>query len=130
MSPSGMHWRCAITPVSSILQSNGALIADHGKLAAHYSSGDRDYFDWPDTANASPNQLVKLFIARFPALVEEGRGSDWPYAGWYVEMLHLTYPNALPIAFADWEVPTDALATVGSEQPILIPMPPPGEEGK
>ncbi|HEU0034750.1 MAG TPA: hypothetical protein VFQ53_29200 [Kofleriaceae bacterium] len=127
MSPSGMHWRCAIAPVTNILRRHGALIANHAAPAAQYSSSDPNFFEWPDTTHASPSHLAELFIERFPSLLDAGRGSDWLYAGWYVEMLHLTYPDALPIAYADWELPSDQLATVGSERRIRIPMPPPGE---
>ena len=38
------------------------------------------------------------FVERFPSVVEAGRGSDWPYAGWYMEMLRLTHPDQFPYA--------------------------------
>ncbi len=127
MSPSGAHWRCAITPRSNVLRSHGAMIANY-ELAAHYSSADgRAYFNWNDAARAQPDELANLFIKRFPSLVEAGRGSDWAYVGWFIEMLHLTYPAAMPIAYADWELPADCLSTVGSPKAIRVPLPPGGE---
>jgi len=59
-------------------------------LAAHYSSGsEREYFNWKDAGHATPSKLADLFIERFPEIAAAGRGSDWLYAGWYLDMLHL-----------------------------------------
>ncbi len=128
MSPSGGYWRCNITPVANILRRHGALSADYVRLTAHYSSGDEQtYFDWKDAQYASPDRLAELFTARFPLIAEAGRGSDWLYAGWYIEMLHLTYPRSFPIAFADRDLPSDSLTSVGERNDLRIPMPPPGE---
>ena len=61
-------------------------------LVAHYTSAaGAEFFDWTDAALDSPSGLARKFIGRFAQIVEAGRGSDWLYAGWYVEMLHLTY---------------------------------------
>jgi hypothetical protein len=96
-------------------------------LAAHYSSGqERNYFGWEDAAHVTPSRLAELFIERFPAIVKAGYASDWTYAGWYLEMLHITYPDCLPIAYADWELPRDCLATIGGQEAIRIPLPPHG----
>jgi hypothetical protein len=40
-------------------------------------------------------------------------------------MLSKTYPNAFPIAYADWELPRGRLTTVGGKE-IEITLPPPG----
>ncbi len=59
MSPSGMNWRCPITPVSNILRSHGARMRDFDGLVAHYGSGaGRDYFDWTDARHATPSRLA------------------------------------------------------------------------
>lgn len=127
VSASGMIWRCAITPASNISSEHGARIVSWDNLAAHYaSSSEEKYFGWTDVVRATPGMLAELFIARFPMIVEAGRGSDWLYAGWYLEMLHLTYPDAFPIAYADWELPRDHLTTMGGRSDVRIPLPPPG----
>jgi hypothetical protein len=78
------------------------------KLTAHYTSGqERKYFGWEDAAHLTPSRLAELFIERFPDIAEAGRGSDWVYAGWYLDMLHLTYPDTFPIAYADRGLPRD-----------------------
>jgi hypothetical protein len=128
MSASGLHWRCTVTPVSNIERSHGARRVDHDRLVANYSSGMGSHlFGWRDTRGKQPSRLADMFTERFPEIAEAGRGSDWPYAGWYVEMLHLTYPDARPYCYSDWQEDTEGfIPTIGGRK-LLIPMPPPGE---
>ena len=128
MSASGMHWRCAVTPVTNILKSHGARLRDDDDLVAHYSSGmGRELFGWRDAPGRQPSRLAEMFLERFPEVAAAGAGSDWPYAGWYVEMLHLTWPDCLPYCYSDWvDDDVQIMRTVG-ERRVLIPLPPPGE---
>jgi hypothetical protein len=127
ISPSGMHWRCSVTPVTNIRREHGARLREWDG-AAHYTSPNRAaYFGWTDAAEDSPRQLAEKFLARFPALVEAGRGADKPYADWYAEMLRATEPNGLPYACADWELPADRLPVGGTTAADFVPLPPPGE---
>lgn len=127
MSAAGCHWRCAITPVTNISRGHGArLIGSETLMARYTSSQERNYFDWKDAIHATPSSMADLFIKRFPEIADAGKGSDWSYAGWYLEMLHLTYPGSFPIAYADWNIPEDCLPTVGQNSSIRIPLPPPG----
>lgn len=127
ISPSGGYWRCAITPVTNISDRHGARMISWDNLVARYTSGqERKYFDWKDAAHASPSRLADLFIKRFPEIAEAGFGSDWEYAGWYLEMLHLTYPSSFPIAYADWDLPSDCLMTTDMSNGNRIPLPPVG----
>jgi hypothetical protein len=76
--------------------------------------------------------LARRFADRFPNIAHAGEGSDWLYAGWYVEMLHLTFPNRLPIAFTYEGMPRGNLPTISigpSESEVVVPLPPPGECG-
>jgi hypothetical protein len=101
---------------------------DWDRLTAHYTSGSGDeYFGWSDSAHHTPSRLAGRFIEQFPNIVEEGRGRDWLYVGWYQEMLGLTYPDVFPIAYADWDLPADCLKATGETRQITIPMPPFGE---
>ena len=126
MSPSGGYWRCSISPVDNMSSRHGARMVSWDGLAAHYTSGQRrQYFGWEDVGHATPSRLADVFVERFPAIAAAGRGADWLYAGWYLEMLHLTYPDSLPIAYADWELPDGCLATIGGPE-VVVPMPPPG----
>lgn len=134
MAPSGMHWRCSVAPVSLISSSHGARV--HSKqcwdpLIAHYTTGQgTSYFDWEDASHATPSSLATRFIERMPQTANAGKGSDWLYAGWYIEMLHLTYPNHFPIVYADWPTEQNSIPTLsfgGSIDGPNIPLPPPGE---
>ncbi len=129
MSPSGMHWRCLITSAANISRDHGAMVASDGTLTARYSSADPTYFAWADARHAAPDRLARLFIERFPEIVAAGRGRDWAYAGWYLEMLNVTYPAGLPIAYADYPLPEGALATINTGDRVVVPLPPPGEAG-
>ena len=92
-----------------------------------YTSGQgENYFGWEDASHASPSQLADIFIKRFPRIAEAGYGADWTYAGWYMEMLHLTYPESFPIAYADWDLPKDHMPSTGRDNNIKIPLPPSG----
>lgn len=115
VSPSGTHWRCSISPAS-----NDSALATAN--AANFSTASEFPFDWLDVSTTNPDQLAEAFIARFPAVANKGKGSDWLYAGWFVELLHLTYPTRLPIAYADWDLPTDSWATLNDN--VRIPLPP------
>ena len=127
MSASGCYWRCSVTPASNVLASHGARLRDWEK-AAHYTSGmEAKYFDWADAAHCTPSRLAELFLVRFPDIAAAGHGSDWLYAGWYVEMLHRTYPDLFPIAYADWTVSENRLDTTGGREGIQLLLPPPGE---
>jgi hypothetical protein len=123
MSASGVHWRCSITPVDNVSKKNGALIIDWDRGAHYFGAQGRKYFGWEDTGGVRPGQLAELFLKRFPDICAAGKGPDWEYAGWYTWMLHLTYPSALFIAYADWELPADYLE---GENGLKIPLPPPG----
>lgn len=132
LSPSGTSWRCSIAPASLVSAENGALLTDEGwksLLVAHYTSAaGSEYFGWTDAADDTPSGLAQKFIERFPDIVSVGRGSDWLYAGWYVEMLHLTCPDHFPYAQADWKTPGDYLETISFApcSRVQVPLPPPG----
>jgi hypothetical protein len=129
MSASGAHWRCEITPVTNIRRSHGAEIASRKLPVQHYSSASGNtYFGWEDAPHADPDRLAERFIASFPELTTGGRGRDWAYVGWFTEMMNLTYPTSLPIAYADYELPAAHMTAVGARaSEIEIPLPPPGE---
>ena len=133
LSPSGMHWRCASTPGDNTLRSHGALVALYDDdLVASYTSGQgNDYFGWTDARSATARQLAMLFVERFPDIVARSRGQDWPYAGWYVQMLGVAETGHLPIAYCDWEdlstakvVKTISVGNVAGS--AILPLPPPG----
>lgn len=134
MERSGRYWRCAIAPASLVSEHHGARLAGSGagRGIATYSSRDENrYFRWTDIyPYATPKELALYFLERFPDVAEAGRGSDWPYAGWYMEMLHLTQPDQFPFAAASAREPETYMRTASPahDRPnVRIPLPPPGE---
>jgi hypothetical protein len=109
-------WRCGVTPASNIIPGQGIVPIswDPSVLPQYSSASGRDYFEWNDARRADPAKLAELFIARFPHVAEAGTGKDWKYAGWLCWLLHLTYPNALPIIAQDEPFPQNGwLTTIG-----------------
>jgi hypothetical protein len=104
MAPSGCHSRCDILAVSGIDPASHRPLKPQGVEARYSSSQKRTYFGWTDAGDDSACELAVKFIARFPAPVEAGRGADWPYAGWFPQMLGLAEHGLLPTFYADYLV--------------------------
>jgi hypothetical protein len=127
LSPSGMHWRCAVLSAGNAGRGHGARLLRHDEAAHYSSSAGANYFGWGDAAQDSPRQLAEKFVSRFPLIAEAGRGPDKPYADWYAEMIRLTEPSGLPYAYADWALPEDRLPVGNDSGATSVQMPPPGE---
>lgn len=135
MSSTGLDYRCAVTPVDLVSAQHGAMLADPERLTgpevARYSTGaSNEYFGWTDRRTATARGLAETFVVRFPRIAEAGRGEDWPYAGWFVQMLGLAEQGGFPLAYGehlDWPdrrfLPTTDLH---SRELPRLPMPPPG----
>ena len=129
------HWRCVVVPATAFLRTNGARAVENiYDIGAAYSSGHGSApFQWTVARTSTPSGLARRFIERFHVIAEAGRGADWPYAGWYGWMLHLTYPDLLPCAFTEWTadldhgIPTMMADGSPKEREVRIPIPPPGE---
>ena len=133
LSAAGMDWRCAIAPASVISRVNGARVIDghdwEDPRLAHYTTADgARYFGWEDGAKLTASKLAEVFIRRLPVVAEAGRGSDWAYAGWFSEMLGLTYPDWFPVAYGELdEALREGMATICPSPTVCLPHPPPGE---
>lgn len=129
MSPSGCHWRCAITPRQNILRIHGAQLHNEDHWTACYTSGQKNkYFGWQDATHDTVQQLAQKFMERFPEIVEASKGDDWNYAGWYVRMLGYADQGFFPIAYSDCrdQKPDPRfLPLLGKE--CELPMPPSGD---
>ncbi len=127
-APSGNYGRCVITHIGNILKKHGAKCKVYTDGALYSTADSNEYFGWKDAKQDTARQLATKFIERFPELVKKGKGSDWEYAGWYVEMLGHAERGHFPVAFADWYGTPDPRwlpTTVGFESGL--PMPPGGE---
>lgn len=101
MSPSGMYWRFAITPSSNIQATHGALPINEEPQARYSSADGRRYFGWEGVEEATPRELADLFQTHFAELAALGLGRDYPYAGWFVEMLGHVDRAGFPVAYDD-----------------------------
>jgi ADP-ribosylglycohydrolase len=120
MAPSGMFWRCAISPATHREDP------PKDPLVLHYTSGqERAYFGWTDAAADGAAALAAKFLARFPALCAAAHGRDPAYVTWYREMLHRTAPAGLPIAYADWALESSGWPVVNDPAGRWVPAPPP-----
>lgn len=131
-------WRCAISPVSNTRKEHGALFRDETRLVArHTEASDNEYFGWRDAKTDTARELAAKFIQRFPDIAREGIGEDWPYVGWYVQMLGLAEKGDVPVAYSDWygeldprRLPTTKSLFEGHPEQSHLPMPPGGEAEK
>jgi len=100
-----------------------------------YTSGsENEYFEWKDRTEATARQLADTFVERFSDIAEAGKGWDWLYAGWFVEMLGVAEAGYFPYVYADYEVEeNNGLNLNHVEEPNasgpkpVLPLPPPGE---
>lgn len=105
LNASGCAWRVGITPITNICRNHGAYLVDWESPfpSVHYSSANEtQYFGWDDAATDSARELAAKFIERFPRIAEAGLLSDWPYAGWYVQMLGFVEREEFPISYTDF----------------------------
>lgn len=112
---------------------HGALIEDEleNLFVIYCSEQKANPFGWPDDiAHMAPDQMAGLFIRRFPEIADECQGSDWSYAGWYQEMMRLTAPLNVPLAYEtddDNEDYKKGMPPLGPtiRASVIIPFPPP-----
>lgn len=136
-SMSGLRWSCRITPASNTLRTNGGHLAYAGSdrhLIADYRDGD-SYFRFGDRHRAATARvLADTFAVRYPELCASGRGADWAYAGWFVELLGLAeqgwfpncYTGSWPINESDPPELINPWETSSDKKPTLPPPPPRG----
>ena len=99
-------WHCDISPAQWVSSSHGAQLdksAPRDELAKYTNASRREYWGWEDKSHFSPSELAGVFLERFPRLSALGYGQDWLYAGWFQYMLHVTFPDALPIANSPYD---------------------------
>jgi hypothetical protein len=58
-----------------------------GRVSAVLVVGGQECFGWQEAGHCTPEGLAELFVERFRAVCEAGRGRDWEYAGWLTELI-------------------------------------------
>lgn len=115
LSPSGMHWRCAITPRDN-MDADGYTLrmgkqAD-GLVVTYSSAAEALLFNWPDAPTMSVPELAARFLERFPCIASAGHGRDREYTGWLVEVVGEAEKAAEPhlvFLFADFDLSPEYL---------------------
>ncbi|GLI29133.1 hypothetical protein ARHIZOSPH14_33750 [Agromyces rhizosphaerae] len=111
VSPSGLHWRVAVTHADNfVTEPYGLRVRDHDR-AIHYTSADGTGFaEGEVNLTSTPDDAADLMLRALPDL---DAGVDDPtYVRWYADLLaEVERHDALPIAFADgfddsdgWEI--------------------------
>jgi hypothetical protein len=148
MSPSGVHCRCLIGPVTLFYRNHGAIlnemaaglddeIQEVATIARYTSAQTNQYFGWKDAQADDVRSLADKFVQRFRTVADSSRGWDYHYAGWYQRLLGLAEAGWLPVVLRDYvevvydHVPLDEVRprewqVTRGETPTL-PNPPPGE---
>jgi hypothetical protein len=111
-----LAFRIAIGPASLFSSGNGAELRDFAEtLHIQYSSASETaYFDWTDARSDNARQLAEKFAARFPAICLAGKGRDWAYAGWLLELIGVleATPGALPLVMDEYSYSPDRLRSM------------------
>lgn len=126
MSPSGMHWRCYLTPYSDFFirpDSNEIELVAYD-VNPGYSSGESGncYFGWDDAKQDNARQLAAKFIDRFPRLISSCEGYNPEYAGWFNYMLGISESGALPVMYRDYyECSSNKIRTTDNNVNLIMP---------
>ncbi|QIG42042.1 hypothetical protein G5V58_03985 [Nocardioides anomalus] len=131
MSGSGLYWRVSITPSANVRPEPrlGGVdhVDDHKHLVAFWTNADEQVFGEELSAKATSSALADHFENQFPDVLAAARGSDWSYAGWYVEMLSHVDAGFYPVFYADdLTIEDELIPLIGAQQRTKprLPLPP------
>jgi hypothetical protein len=117
VSGSGMHWRCNVTYAANV-EPDGFTIRnfdfDGGHVAPYSTASGARPFGWKDGGTLNARQMAAKFIAAFPIIAGNGIGRDWPYAGWFTNVLGRAEQGRsedLLTLYADYPLDREMLAT-------------------
>ncbi len=105
LSASGGYYRIHVSTWANTSLRDGIMLIDERNSLRHTSGYGSVPFGWPQMADATPDALADFILLRGPDLARNGLGRDWPYAGWFGEMLGFAGRGVLPCAFqaGEWE---------------------------
>lgn len=132
LSPSGCYYRVLITSVENIRSNNGAEVVEYFENTVLYTTGaENRYFNWQDASDDNPEELADKFIKRFPELANAGKGRDWEYVGWYIEMMGFVNNGHFPLAYFDYwyDPPVGTMHLTSQPRDRLVLLAPPGGDG-
>jgi hypothetical protein len=85
--------------------------------AGYSGANDGKYFEWRDADQDDRRELADKFVKRFPRIARYGGGWDYPYAGWFQQMLGLAESGFFPVAFGDYFEPSPGMLCVQDLRP-------------
>lgn len=89
ISGSGLYWRTRVVDIDN-LRIDPFGWPDPSSASFLYTMAARSNVGGILVdANSTPTEVADRVLAAFPDPHQAGRGRDWAYAGWYVEMLGL-----------------------------------------
>jgi len=102
VSPSGMHWRIAITSADNLIDGDDYPHVTNWDAALKYSTGGLTEFAGGEVSVATPPETVADLILRaMPG--RASTGSDPTYVSWFADLLRrVESTGQLPIAYADY----------------------------
>lgn len=123
VSPSGMHWRVAITSADNLIDGGAYPRVINYDAALAYSTGGLTDFAGGDVSVATAPETVADLILR--AMPERApTGSDPTYASWFAGLLRRVESSGqLPIAYADYFDASEGWE-IGSSTGVRHPCPP------
>lgn len=124
ISGSGLSWRTLVVDVDT-LRIDPFGWPDLTSPSFAYTTAARfNIGGMLADANSTPTEIADRVLAAFPDPQLAGRGRDWAYAGWYVEMLGLARRNhGLPVGDEPSIVDGRRQWQVGANSPIDEPPP-------
>lgn len=99
-----LAWRCTVAPKEAFSELNGAFVPeDMGQWPTYSSASENEYFGWTDAKSDDARAMAARFVARFPEVAAAGKGRDWAYAGWLLELIGTLerHPGMVPIVVAE-----------------------------
>lgn len=89
ISDPGFYWRTLVVDIDNLRLDPWAW-PDSSSPSFAYTMADRfTVGGMLVDANSTPTEVADRVLTAFPNTHKAGRGRDWAYAGWYVEMLGL-----------------------------------------
>lgn len=115
MSPSGAHWRCAVSYADNVDERGGFDSWDDGDLFPYTSGMGIVTYD------------ADGFLTAFPKIAEHGLGDDAAYAAWFEDLRAKVAEGYVPVLYADYPMREDVVTLLpfapGLEESEL-PLPP------
>jgi hypothetical protein len=95
-------------------------IIRNSETACYSTSDGKNFFGWSDAADMSARQLASHFLDRYPEIAERGKGRDWAYAGWFLEIIGQAEQGDPVILQADWDLPGDYIELWRPPSPLTV----------